>query len=62
MLFEAGGRGQGCFMGIVNEKFRVSVGGGGSDLREETREAINYGGDTGYVITQTRKPIDIGRS
>ena len=38
------------------------VGGGGSDLREETREAINYGGDTGYVITQTRKPIDIGRS
>ena len=38
------------------------VGGGGSSLREETREAINYGGDTGYVITQTRKPIDIGRS
>ena len=37
-------------------------GGGGSSLREETREAINYGGDTGYVITQTRKPIDIGRS
>eukprot|EP01051_Picozoa_sp_SAG22_P007680 SAG22_NODE_549_length_9239_cov_7.477899_6_plen_185_part_00 len=35
--------------------------GGGHGLRVETREAINYGGDIGYVVDQNGRSIDIGR-